>query len=497
MKLVKLDSIANISSGQSAPKKKSDFSKKGIPFIRAGSLNDLLNGRDESDLELVNRNTIENYRLKIYDKNTIVFAKSGMSATKDRYYKLKGKCCVVSHLCVVEPKETVDPQFLLYSLRNRPASILINDLAYPSLSITKLKRHEIPFTYSLSSQQRIAQVLSDCEDLIIKRKESIALLDELVKSTFLEMFGDPVRNENGWLKEKLKYVCNKITDGTHHSPPIVEDGVPYITAKHIDENTVDFWSKPWFVSQENHEKIFSRCDPAFGDVLYIKDGATTGRAAINPYDFEFSMLSSVALLKPNLDIALPTYITNWLNHTVVKKKIISKMAGGAIKRLTLKKINQIEILIPPLELQLQFQKFNDKVIGLKEDYISSLQLLEQLFNRINQDAFKGDLDLAKLELNITEFQTNFSFDLDEVKVSVEKPSKTYLTKKRLAQIIKSSFGKNDFSIETLRKLISEKFENQSQEELKSILKDMLEAKKIEQTYNQKEKQITFRIANEA
>jgi type I restriction enzyme S subunit len=112
---------------------------------------------------------------------------------------------------------------------------------------------------------------------------------------------------NGWKTMPLAEACEKITDGTHHSPPIQPAGIPYVTAKHIKADGPDFFSDPWFVSENDHREIFSRCDPKPGDVLYIKDGATTGIAAVNRYAFEFSMLSSVALLRPKAAVLTPEF----------------------------------------------------------------------------------------------------------------------------------------------------------------------------------------------
>lgn len=244
---------------------------------------------------------------------------------------------------------------------------------------------------SLNDQIRIAEILSRAESLIAQRKQSISLLDELLKSTFLEMFGDPIKNPKQLEKKQLQDVCIKITDGTHFSPPIIEKGFPYITAKHVRENKIDFWAKPWFISEENHREIYKRCTPVKGDVLYIKDGATTGYAAINRYDFEFSMLSSLALLKVDSKILNSEYLCAWLNNEIVKKRILEEMSGGAIQRLTLTKINKLSINIPPIELQTKFRAIVEKVEELKSKNQESLAELQNMYGVLSQKAFRGEL----------------------------------------------------------------------------------------------------------
>ncbi|HEB93336.1 MAG TPA: hypothetical protein ENI94_07690 [Gammaproteobacteria bacterium] len=101
MKLVFLKEIATVSAGQGAPKNSSDFSEEGIPFVRAGSLDKLLEGAKENSLELVTEATAKKYKLKLYPAGSVLFAKSGMSATKDRVYCLKNPAYVVNHLAVI------------------------------------------------------------------------------------------------------------------------------------------------------------------------------------------------------------------------------------------------------------------------------------------------------------------------------------------------------------------------------------------------------------
>ena len=83
-----IESFAKVGAGQGAPQDESDFSNNGFPFIRAGHIEELLAGKDESALPKVNSESAKKNKLKLYEPGTIVFAKSGMSATKGRIYKL-------------------------------------------------------------------------------------------------------------------------------------------------------------------------------------------------------------------------------------------------------------------------------------------------------------------------------------------------------------------------------------------------------------------------
>jgi type I restriction enzyme, S subunit len=256
---------------------------------------------------------------------------------------------------------------------------------FKNLTTDQLKNIEIPLP-PLSIQCKIAALLDKADALRRKDRELLQAYEALAQAIFMDMFGDPVKNEKGWEVKKLGEVCNKITDGTHFSPPNQASGIPYITAKHVRKDKVDFYLNPTYVSEAHHKEIYSRCTPVKGDVLYIKDGATTGVAAVNEYDFEFSMLSSLALIKPNLKVLNNYYLVAWLNNETIKETYIRNyMAGAAIRRFTLDKLKRFELLVPPIELQNSFELTIRNMFEQKERLSKSDS--ESLFQTLLQTSF--------------------------------------------------------------------------------------------------------------
>ena len=165
----------------------------------------------------------------------------------------------------------------------------------------------------------------------------------------------------GWAEAPLPFVCTKITDGTHHSPVNLPTGdYKYVTAKNIRPWGLDL-SDISFVDAKTHQEIYARCPVEKGDVLYIKDGATTGLAVVNPLDKPFSMLSSVALLKPDRQAIEPSYLKHWLNSPETLSMMLDKMTGTAIRRLTLTTISAQIFPLAPLPEQ---RRIVAKVDGL-------------------------------------------------------------------------------------------------------------------------------------
>ena len=209
----------------------------------------------------------------------------------------------------------------------------------------------------ISRQEEVVCQLEKIRKIIQFRKQELQKLDDLVKARFVELFSDPVSNPLSWEKRTLKEVCVKLNDGTHFSPESYETGqYKYVTAKNIKLSGFDF-SNITYVPEEVHRPIYERCNPELGDVLYIKDGATTGIAMVNTLEEEFTLLSSVALLKQDRTIMNGYFLTALLNNEDMYTDIRNNMGGAAITRLTIAKLNAIKVIVPPIELQNQFAAF--------------------------------------------------------------------------------------------------------------------------------------------
>ncbi|MBN8514965.1 restriction endonuclease subunit S [Accumulibacter sp.] len=173
----------------------------------------------------------------------------------------------------------------------------------------------------------------------------------------------PFQLPNGWEWVRLGNAMTKITDGTHHSPPNGLSGdYLYISAKNIKEDGVQL-SNATYVAEDVHLEIFSRCDPKPGNILYIKDGATTGIVTINNLHEPFSMLSSVALLKQPTQIA-NKYLLFALRAPFFYQEMRAGMTGVAITRVTLKKLEEAVIPLPPFTEQHRIVAKVDELMAL-------------------------------------------------------------------------------------------------------------------------------------
>ena len=273
------------------------------------------------------------------------------------------------------------------------------------------KFFNLPFPLPpLSEQQRIVERI---EELFAKLDEAKERLQEVAErfavrkaailhKAFTGELTKQWRRENGvsdesWEEKKLEEVCSKITDGTHNSPTNSLSGeYMYVTAKNIKDTGIDL-SNITYVTKEVHKEIYSRCDVIYGDVLYIKDGATAGIATINTLKEEFSMLSSVALIRTDLKLAKNEFVKDYLNYR--KKEILKNISGSAITRLTLSKIKDILVPLPTLPEQHEIVRLIDDLLARER---KAQQAAEQALARIDlmkksilARAFRGELGTNK------------------------------------------------------------------------------------------------------
>ncbi|MCX9011630.1 MAG: restriction endonuclease subunit S [Candidatus Methanoperedens sp.] len=186
----------------------------------------------------------------------------------------------------------------------------------------------------------------------IKAEKEWLIKEKKIKKTetLVEPSEVPFELPKGWKWVSLGNALLKLTDGTHNSPPNCETGdFKYVTAKNIKTQGIDL-TNITYVTTAIHNEIYSRCDPEPGDILYIKDGATTGIAAINDITEPFSMLSSVALLKTPSEI-YNRYLLYVLRSPYFYSMMREDMSGVAITRVTLTKLNKAIIPLAPLDEQ--------------------------------------------------------------------------------------------------------------------------------------------------
>ncbi|MCC6922037.1 MAG: restriction endonuclease subunit S [Nitrosomonas sp.] len=231
---------------------------------------------------------------------------------------------------------------------------------YPAINSSDLAEIEV-VAPNAQEQQKIADCLSSIDELITTEAQKLDTLKAHKKGLMQQLFpaeGETLpklrfpefRDAREWEEKRLGDVCEKIMDGTHFSPKSKFGPRLYLTSKNIQNGAIDL-SNTSYISEEEHRQIYERCSVKKNDVLLTKDGANTGNCALNNLDFEFSLLSSVAVLRGN-----PLHLDQKFLYQLVladrtQKAIRESMSGQAITRITLEKIGNYSIPITSIAEQ--------------------------------------------------------------------------------------------------------------------------------------------------
>jgi type I restriction enzyme S subunit len=241
-------------------------------------------------------------------------------------------------------------------------------------------------------QLHIATILSKAENLIAQRKESIRLLDEFLKSTFLEMFGEPVTNPKGWGLKTLDKISNIGSSKRVFVEELVDSGIPFFRGTEIGHLGEGKNITPTlYITKEHFEELKSHTGvPVIGDLL-MPSICPDGRIfrVVNNESFYFKD-GRVLWVKPDQNIVNSFYLHNTLKRLFITNynKIASGTTFAELKIVALKKI---QVPMPPFELQTQFAQIVEKTEALKSQYQQSLQELENLYGSLSQRAFRGEL----------------------------------------------------------------------------------------------------------
>jgi type I restriction enzyme S subunit len=380
--------VAEVAAGGGAPQDAKAYTIEGTPFVRAGSLKRLLGGDSETSLERLTDEVAKQHKLRKFPLDTVIFAKSGMSATKGLIYRLREDAYIVNHLAALVPSKRILPEFLEHSLRIFSPTRLIQDAAYPSIRLSEIAAAKIPLP-PVEEQRRIVTVLDKADELRAKRRAALKELNTLTQSIFLEMFGDPFTNPKGWPIKTVGDVASKITDGEHQTPQRTTQGIKLLSARNVRDGFIDVKDVD-YIGPEEHERIRRRCNPEKGDIL-ISCSGTIGRVAIVQTTEPISLVRSVALVKPNRALVDEVFLSNYLRTPALHSKMQRSANSSSQANLFQGQIRELPTTLPPLSLQRGFASRITAIETLKAKHRTALAELGALFTSLQHRAFSGKL----------------------------------------------------------------------------------------------------------
>ena len=203
------------------------------------------------------------------------------------------------------------------------------------------------------------------------------------------MFGDPFDKSNPQTIVDFQELTNRITYGFTRPMKHLNEGIPILTAKNVQNGFIDY-EKVHYADIDEYNGLTDKSKPEKNDILITKDGSI-GRTALLDADFPICINQSVALVKPKSEIINNKYLVGYLISDQVQRKIQNMGKGGGLKHLQITELAKFPTVLPSLNLQNQFAERVAAIEVQKAIAQASLVKSEELFNSLLQKAFKGEL----------------------------------------------------------------------------------------------------------
>lgn len=288
--------------------------------------------------------------------------------------------------CVLRCTTRVVTEYIFYFCQSKKfvseLVMVAKGASYPAVSDKDVKNLQIPLP-PLEVQNKIAQTLDAASELIALRKKQLAELDNLIKSTFYDMFGDPVANEKGWGVKKLGEVGELARGISKHrprnDPKLLNGAYPLI-------QTGDVANAGLYIN--NYKQTYSEIGLQQSKIwnkgtLCITIAANIAKTSI--LNFSACFPDSIVGFRPN-EFTNVFYINVWFS--VFQKIIEEKAPESAQKNINLKILNDLDIVIPPIALQNQFAEIVTKIEEQKSLVQKAIDESQYLFDSLMSEYFE-------------------------------------------------------------------------------------------------------------
>ena len=304
----------------------------------------------------------------------------------------KEDCCIGRGLAAITPSHKVNLKYIFYLLRAKNSELNSKGTGSTFKAIGKsvLEETLVPML-SLEGQDEIVSKVECVEGVIRKRREQLVELDNLIKSRFVEMFGNPLINSRGLDTMPMTEVCEIIDGDRGKNYPTADEFSKegyclFLNAKNVTTSGFNF-DNCMFVSKEKDEAL-RKGKLSRGDVVLTTRG-TLGNLAFytDKIPFEHVRINSgMVILRMKKEVLDEVYFIEQFKMQLadIKDKIAS---GSAQPQLPISTMNKIQILIPSIELQIQFADFVRQVDKLKFEVQKSLDETQILMDSLMQQYF--------------------------------------------------------------------------------------------------------------
>lgn len=368
-----------------------------VEFIKLGSLVDIRTGKLNANA--ANENgcypfftcsveplTINTYA---YDCESVLIAGNGDLNVK--YYNGKFNAYQRTYIIESKDKDILSVRFLYYflceyidTLRNNSIGGVIK---YIKLSdLTDINFPLIP----IKEQQRIVKILDKAEEIRIKKKLANEKLDEFLKSTFIDMFGDPEFNNKNWEKVVIRDVVKDVKYGTSSKAGLTGT-YPILRMGNLTYNGAIVLDDLKYIDLKESE--IDKYTVHKGDILFNRTNSKelVGKTAVYRGTNTVAFAGYLVRVRTN-NLAHYEFLSAFMNSSYMKKKLQMKCKNiVGMANINAQEFQDFDIYLPPIDLQNQFAQIVQKVEVQKEKNQKVIEQMDNLFNSLMQQAFNSSL----------------------------------------------------------------------------------------------------------
>ena len=302
------------------------------------------------------------------------------------------ECCIGRGLAAIKVDEDAcDSNYFWFALESKISELNNkgSGSTFKAISKSILEETEIPLP-ELEEQRKIAKILTGIENISFARQQQLAKLDELVKARFVEMFGDMLLNPMAWpevVLETLADIVSGITKGRKVKEQTLLE-VPYMAVSNVKDGYIDWTTVKTILATEQEIEQY-RLFP--DDVLMTEGGDPdkVGRGAIIKEPLE-NCIHQNHIFRVRLDKEkiLPAFFAEYLQHQKSKRYFLgcAKQTTG-IASINMRQLKALPVLLPPLDLQGQFDEFVRQIERVACSIQNCLGQMETLKKSLMQQYF--------------------------------------------------------------------------------------------------------------
>ena len=262
-------------------------------------------------------------------------------------------------------------------------------VAQLNLSLKDINEISIPLP-NKDKQIELAELFDKVADIIVKRNMELTSLDNLIQARFVEMFGDPVQNTKGWNIDTCKNLTSKIGSGATPKggrESYGTEGISLIRSMNVYNNRFEYKDLA-YITDEQADKL-SNVTIEENDVLLNITGASVARCCAVPKELIPARVNQHVAIVRCKDRLLPEFLCSMFTEDSYQRLLWSiATSGGATREaITKQQIEDLVLIVPPIELQQQFVDFCKQVNKLKVEVQKSLDETQTLFDSLMQKYF--------------------------------------------------------------------------------------------------------------